>query len=151
MIQSCTIKIQTVILSSHCSSFWWRTKVQPSPNHHIIEIMHCASSLFFSRFKTGLKGLYIAFIEEIQHTATTGLRAVPEEDLQKCFQQCQDHWSKCVEWQYFEDDMVAFYTYNFYYKLCLRYGRFWCFHAYVSALRMPWMLLEYSILWTSNS
>jgi hypothetical protein len=42
--------------------------------------MLCASSLFFSRFKTGLKGLYIAFIEEIQHTATTGLTAIPEKD-----------------------------------------------------------------------
>jgi len=36
------------------------------------------------------KGLHIAFIEEIQHTATTGLTAIQEEDLQKCFQQHQN-------------------------------------------------------------
>jgi hypothetical protein len=50
----------------------------------------------FPRLKFGPKGHHIAFIRQIQHTATTRLMAMPEEDLQKCFWQCQDHCRKCV-------------------------------------------------------
>jgi hypothetical protein len=37
---------------------------------------------------------------------TAGLRAIPDEDLKRCFQQWQDHWSKgvCAERQYFKGD-----------------------------------------------
>jgi hypothetical protein len=41
----------------------------------------------FLRLKMGLRGHCFASVEEIQQYMTAGLRAVPEEDLKRCFQQ----------------------------------------------------------------
>jgi hypothetical protein len=62
----------------------------------------------FLRLKKGLKGYRFASAEEIQQNATADLRAVPKENLQRCFKQWQDLWSKCVraEGQYFEGEWV---------------------------------------------
>jgi hypothetical protein len=58
-----------------------------------------------------LKFRRFASFEEIQQKAITGLRAVPEKDLEKFFQQRQDSSSKCVrsEWWYFDGDYVSFF------------------------------------------
>jgi hypothetical protein len=48
----------------------------------------------------GLKFRRFASLEEIQQKTTVGLTAIPEDDLQKFFQQWQDSWSKrvCSDW-----------------------------------------------------
>jgi hypothetical protein len=62
----------------------------------------CSSDLapcdfwLFPRLKMDLKGYRFASVEEIRQNATTDLRATPEDDFQRCFQQWLDCWSKCV-------------------------------------------------------
>jgi hypothetical protein len=70
----------------------------------------------FQNFKTGLKSHCFASVDEIQSKCSThrenkrnvtpSLKAIPKKALPKCFQQWQDHWSKCVgaEEQLFEYD-----------------------------------------------
>jgi hypothetical protein len=45
-------------------------------------------------------------IEDIISNTTHRLRVIPKEDFQKCFQQWQGHWNKCVyaRREYFERD-----------------------------------------------
>ena len=60
----------------------------------------------FPNLKLGLKGERFATIEDIKVNATANLRAIPIEGYQRCFQQLQSRWSKCVcaEGRYFEGD-----------------------------------------------
>ncbi|KAL4083495.1 hypothetical protein QTP88_028811 [Uroleucon formosanum] len=60
----------------------------------------------FPNLKLGLKGERFATIEDIKVNATANLRAIPIEGYQRCFQQLQSRWSKCVcaEGRYFERD-----------------------------------------------
>jgi hypothetical protein len=50
----------------------------------------------FPTLKMGLKGTRFATMEDIKSNATTDLWEIPKEAFQRCFQQWQDRWSKCV-------------------------------------------------------
>jgi len=60
----------------------------------------------FPNLKLGLKGERFETIEDIKVNPTANLRAIPIEGYQRCFQQLQSRWSKCVcaEGRYFEGD-----------------------------------------------
>ena len=60
----------------------------------------------FPKLKFALKGEHFATIEVIKANVTANLRAIPIEGYQRCFEQLQIHWSKCVcsEGRYFEGD-----------------------------------------------
>jgi hypothetical protein len=60
----------------------------------------------FPKLKRPLKGSRFDSHEDIMQTATKELRSLPEEAFQKCFQQWEERWAKCVESQgaYFKGD-----------------------------------------------
>jgi hypothetical protein len=60
----------------------------------------------FLKLKTALKGHRFSDITDIQGHATTILRSIPEEELQKCFEQWKHRLTKCIDAQgdYFEGD-----------------------------------------------
>jgi hypothetical protein len=39
---------------------------------------------------------YFESLEDIQQNAKAGLGAIQEDDFEKCFQQLQDCWNKCI-------------------------------------------------------
>jgi hypothetical protein len=53
-----------------------------------------------------LKGTQFESREDIMQNATAQLDIIPQEAFQKCFQQWQGWWKKCVHYQgdYFEGD-----------------------------------------------
>jgi histone-lysine N-methyltransferase SETMAR len=53
-----------------------------------------------------LKGNRFSNIADIQGHATTILQSIPEEEFQKCFEQCKHRITKCIGAQgdYFEGD-----------------------------------------------
>ena len=53
-----------------------------------------------------MKGKRFESSEDIESSTTDILKAISKEDFQKCFQQWQERWNKCVcaEGQYFEGD-----------------------------------------------
>jgi hypothetical protein len=60
----------------------------------------------FPKLKTALKGHRFSEIADIQGHATTILQSIPEEEFQKCFEQCKHRLIKCIGAQvdYFEGD-----------------------------------------------
>jgi len=60
----------------------------------------------FPKLKMPLKGTRFESSEDIMRNATDQLYMIPQEAFQKCFQQWQDRWKKCVYYQgdYFEGD-----------------------------------------------
>jgi predicted nucleic acid-binding Zn ribbon protein len=60
----------------------------------------------FPELKTALKGHRFSDTAEIQGHATTILQSIPEEEFQKCFEQCKHRLTKRIGAQgdYFEGD-----------------------------------------------
>jgi transposase len=60
----------------------------------------------FSTLKNALKGHRFSDIADIQGHVTTILQSIPEEEFQKCFEQCKHRLAKCIGAQgdYFEGD-----------------------------------------------
>jgi len=60
----------------------------------------------FPKLKMPLKGTRFESREDIMRNATAQLNMIPQEAFQKCFQQWQDRWKKCVHYQgdYFKGD-----------------------------------------------
>jgi hypothetical protein len=60
----------------------------------------------FPKLKMPLKETLFESREDIMRNATAQLNMIPQEALQKYFQQRQDSWKKCVHYQgdYFEGD-----------------------------------------------
>jgi hypothetical protein len=50
----------------------------------------------FPKLKTALKGHRFSDIADIQGHATTILQSIPEEEFQKCFEQCKHRLTKCI-------------------------------------------------------
>jgi hypothetical protein len=59
-----------------------------------------------SKTKSDLKGRRFQDTEDIQKNVTMALKAVPQQEFLKCFQQWQHRWAKCTaaEEEYFESD-----------------------------------------------
>jgi hypothetical protein len=55
---------------------------------------------------SALKGGRFQVFEGIQTNMTTVLKAIPQQEFQKCFQQWQHRWAKYIaaEGEYFEGD-----------------------------------------------
>jgi len=53
-----------------------------------------------------MKGRRFQDIEDIEKNVTAALKAIPQQEFEKCFQQWQHRWSKCIvaEGEYFEVD-----------------------------------------------
>jgi hypothetical protein len=60
----------------------------------------------FSEIKCALKGRRFQDIENIQRNVMAALKVIPQQEFQKCLQQWQHHWDKCIaaEGEYFEGD-----------------------------------------------
>jgi hypothetical protein len=60
----------------------------------------------FPRMKSKLKWLRFQDVNEIQEQSLTVLHAIPKSQFQRCFQQWQKHWIRCInpERKYFEGD-----------------------------------------------
>jgi hypothetical protein len=60
----------------------------------------------FPKLKMPLKGTQFESREDIMQNATAQLITIPKDAFQKCFQQWQKRWEKCVHYQgdYFEGD-----------------------------------------------
>jgi hypothetical protein len=60
----------------------------------------------FPELKTALKGHRFSDTADIQEHVTTILQSIPEEEFQKCFEQCKYRLTKCIGAQgnYFEGD-----------------------------------------------
>jgi hypothetical protein len=60
----------------------------------------------FPKLKRSLKGSRFDSLEDIMQNAMKELRSLPEKAFQKCFQQGNKRWAKCVGSQgaYFEGD-----------------------------------------------
>jgi hypothetical protein len=60
----------------------------------------------FPKLKMPMKGTRFKSREDIMRNATAQLNRIPQKAFQKCFQQWQDRWKKCVHYQgdYFEGD-----------------------------------------------
>jgi hypothetical protein len=57
----------------------------------------------FPRMKSKLKGRRFQDVTEIQEESLTVLHAIPKFQFQRCFQQCQKPWTRCInsEREYF--------------------------------------------------
>jgi hypothetical protein len=57
------------------------------------------------KIKSALKVPRFQDIEDVEEV-TTALKAVPQQQFQKCFQQWQHHWAKCIaaQGEYIEGD-----------------------------------------------
>jgi hypothetical protein len=53
----------------------------------------------FPKIKTALKELRYQDIEDIQKNVVMALKAIPQQEFQKYFQQWQHHWAKCMSAQ----------------------------------------------------
>jgi hypothetical protein len=60
----------------------------------------------FLKIRSSLKRQRFQGIEAIQKNVKTVLKAVPQQELQKCFQQLQHCWAKCIaaEGAYFKGE-----------------------------------------------
>jgi hypothetical protein len=60
----------------------------------------------FPKLKMSLKGTRFESREDIMRNTTARLITIPKDAFQKCFQQWQNRWEKCVHYQgdYFEGD-----------------------------------------------
>jgi hypothetical protein len=60
----------------------------------------------FPKLKIALMGHRLSDTADIQGLATTILQSIPEEEFQKCFEQCKHRLIECIEAQgdYFEGD-----------------------------------------------
>jgi transposase len=52
--------------------------------------------LLFPRMKSKLKGSRIQNVIEIQEQSLTFLHAIPKSQFQRCFQQWQKLWTRCI-------------------------------------------------------
>jgi hypothetical protein len=50
----------------------------------------------FLKLKTALKGHRFSDTADIQGHATTFVKSIPEEEIQKCFEQCKHRLAKCI-------------------------------------------------------
>jgi hypothetical protein len=50
----------------------------------------------FPKMKSALKGPRFQDIEDIRKNVMTALKAIPWQEFQKCHQQWQNHWAKCI-------------------------------------------------------
>jgi len=59
----------------------------------------------FPKIKSALKGRRFQDVENIKNLKTA-LKVIPQQEFQKCFQQWQHRWSKCIaaQGEYFEGD-----------------------------------------------
>jgi hypothetical protein len=63
---------------------------------------HCSPDLVPNNFrlspniKSALKGRRFQDIEDIQTNVEKALIAIPQQDFQKCLQQLQHRWAKCI-------------------------------------------------------
>lgn len=72
--------------------------------HRIFIWYHVISGYFWTKNLNSKVNDLLFMIEDIKVNAIAALRAIPMEGYQRCFQQLQICWSKCVctEKQYFE-------------------------------------------------
>jgi hypothetical protein len=56
--------------------------------------------------KSKLKGRRFQNVTEIQEQSLAALNAIPKSQFQRCFQQWQKRWTRCInsEGEYFEGD-----------------------------------------------
>jgi hypothetical protein len=78
-----------------------------------IEHLPCSPDLalndfgLFPKMKSALKGQIFQDTEDTKKNVIKALRAIPLQEFQKCFQQWQHHWAKCITAQvkFFEGDL----------------------------------------------
>jgi hypothetical protein len=65
--------------------------------------------LLFSKIKSALKVQGFQAIGDIRKNATMAVKAVPQQEFQKCFQQWQHVWVKCIaaQGEYFKGDPLC--------------------------------------------
>jgi hypothetical protein len=63
----------------------------------------------FPKIKSALEGRTLHDTEDIQKDVMVALKAVPQKEFKKCFQQWQQSWAKCVATQgeYFKGDPLS--------------------------------------------
>jgi hypothetical protein len=78
--------------------------VVPHPPH-LPDFAPC-SFFLFPRMKSKPKGRRFQDVTEIQELSLTVLHAIPKSQFQRCFQQWQKRWIRCInsEGEYFEGD-----------------------------------------------
>jgi hypothetical protein len=50
----------------------------------------------FPKIKSALNGQKFQDTDDIQKEVTTALKSVPQLEFEKCFQQWQHRWTKCI-------------------------------------------------------
>jgi hypothetical protein len=80
----------------------------------VTEKKHLSHSLYlvpndfwlFPKIKCTLERVRFPDIEDIQINVTMALKAIPQQEFRKCFQQWQHRWAKCIaaQGEYFEGD-----------------------------------------------
>jgi transposase len=79
------------------------TKIEPPPHSPDLAAI---DFWLFPKTKSALKWRHFQDTEDIQKNVTTALKAIPQQEFQKCFQKWQHRWTKCVDAQgeYFRGD-----------------------------------------------
>jgi hypothetical protein len=88
------------------SSFWHRNQFLKW-NTHPVPSFGSSDFWLFPKLKSALKGQRFQDIEDIQKNVMMALKAILQQEFQKCFQQWQHHWAKCIAAQvaYLEGDL----------------------------------------------
>ena len=62
----------------------------------------------FPKLKKPMEGHRFLTIEEIKTASLKKLKAIPQNDYQKCFDDCKKRWHKCIisNGDYFEGDNI---------------------------------------------
>jgi len=92
-----------------CSSFWQKKKKKQGDGYLSSSLFTkpCAMRLFlFLRMKGQMKGKRFAYVSDVKKKTMEGLNNISTEEFQKCFQQWERRWYKCIEskGEYFEGD-----------------------------------------------
>jgi len=60
----------------------------------------------FPKIKETLKGRHFGYIDDIKNNTTAGLKAIPQNQSQNCFEVWTRRWHRCIASQggYFEGD-----------------------------------------------
>jgi hypothetical protein len=60
----------------------------------------------FPKIKSAIKGQRFQYVEDIQKYLMMALKVIPQQEFQKCFQQWQHCWAKCIaaQGEYFKGD-----------------------------------------------
>ena len=90
----------------HVQQFWAKNNMTVIPHPSYSPEPAPCHFFLFPRMKGQMKGKRFADVSEVKKKTVDVLKNISTEEFQKCFQQWEKRWCKCIEskGEYFEGD-----------------------------------------------